>query len=170
MIQKWIVRTDKSEGDEEMKTTVMNVTTSGGYVAVTVVVVPKSSYDEPKEPQVPISDEEEATERERLKDLLAWEAYGSTPLADDLNHARQIDAFVKDAIGVHGEYAHELLRDEAYERYGRKARAMGILEKFPEVDHRGLDWATGCDIMPVAFWAGWVIRERAEVRRVTHVW
>ncbi len=124
----------------------------GGYVSVTVAVVPGSAFDDP-EPKAPLS-EEEAAERLRLQELLAWGPYGGESLLEeDLGLAKRIDAFVKEAIGIRGKAAHRLLSEEDEEAYGRGARTSAISRKFPGIDHHGLDWAHGRDIMPVVFWA-----------------
>ncbi|MEK7655149.1 MAG: hypothetical protein AAB386_00500 [Patescibacteria group bacterium] len=126
----------------------------GGYVSVTVAVVPGTSFEDP-EPKAPMS-EEELVERTRLADLLAWDPYPGAPASrplGDLALAQRIDAFVKEAVGVRGQQTFQLLREEADEAYGRGGRSIAIAEKFPGVDHHGLDWAAGRDIMPVTFWA-----------------
>lgn len=153
---------DKGKGWEKenimvagIKGTVMSATHAagyhGGYVSVTVAVVPGSTFDDP-EPKAPIS-AEEAAERERLKDLLAWKAYPNAEPLDDVVYAQRVDAFVTEAIKLRGAQAAAILRKEEGEAYGRGGRTAAIEQEFPGINHRGLDWAASRDISPVAFWA-----------------
>lgn len=89
----------------------------------------------------------EQEQRGKLRDLLAHDW-----VRDDLGLAERIDAFVKEALQIRGRDAARLLRDENYEAYGRGRRTASIEEKFPGINHQGLDWAAGRDIVVVVFW------------------
>lgn len=90
----------------------------------------------------------EAAERSRLEKLLVHDY-----VRGDLVLATRIDAFVKEAFRIRGHHTVALLKKEDGEAYGRGGRTASIEEQFPGIDHQGLDWAAGRDIVPVAFWA-----------------
>lgn len=136
--------------------TVLNAVTApghgGGYVSVTVAVVPGTEFDDPA-PVAPLS-AEEVSEREALKDLLAHRN-----VREDLPTARKVDAFVKKAIALRGRDAARILRQEEEERYGRGARQAAIAREFPGLDVWAIDLVCGGDIVPAADWAEKVAKE-----------
>lgn len=82
----------------------------------------------------------------------------------DVTFAERIDAFVRDCIALRGaQKAAEILRDEAGTDYGRGRRTDALSAQFRDVDHRGLEWKSGCDIWPVAKWAEHLASQAAPV-------
>lgn len=112
----------------------------------------------------------DAPERERLKELLAFDRHpgapASRPLAD-LDVAQRVDAFVKDAIALRGAEAARILRQEEREAYGRARRSAVIDREFPGIDYRGLDWQSAGDIVEVAWWAERLSPQAGKFRAAT---
>ena len=125
----------------------------GGYVSVTVAVVPGTSFEDP-EPKAPMS-EEELVERTRLADLLAWDPYPGAPASRPRGSRSRAENRRFRKGGGRRARAADL---PAPARGGRRGvwpwwavdRDRGEVSG---VDHHGLDWAAGRDIMPVTFWA-----------------
>ncbi len=108
----------------------------------------KRSREEAEREAREAEERQQAGLRAQLGELLAHDW-----VRDDLGLAARIDGFVKEAIKIRGSQAAKLLQDEQYEAYGRARRTDALERKFPGIDHRGLNWAAGCDVEPVAFWA-----------------
>jgi ATP-dependent helicase HrpB len=98
--------------------------------------------------------EAEERDREKYAVILNCEWYKCS-----VAKAREIDAFVRDCIALRGATrTADILRKESEKDYGRARRAEAIQGQFRGLNHRGLDWASGRDIVLSADWAEHLVR------------
>ncbi len=119
---------------------------------------------EEKRVQREACDAVDAEDRARFTDLLVHAS-----VLDDLEYARRIDAFVKEAIRMRGPQASRILAAEAEEQYGKVHRAASLERNFPGINHHGMWWSAGGDIVPIAFWAARIAVQKVKQAEASKV-